>query len=335
MVATSFCGLLTAAERVGDVDRVSEWTEAIRRILLDPTGGRPAVLRIHCSIALGGVLVQAGRWSEAEALLQASLAGGGPGARHAPGGRRRSAGRPSGPPRARRRSRGVAPSVRGSRRCRGAPDCGPSPQRRAGAGGGRGETGARPARRRCASDGAVALVAGRRGAPLRGAGRCGRRSRPSPRGGSATASRSCWRCWPPSPPDGSPPRRATWRKGSVGSRNATRRLADAERPDLLVTTHLDLADAYAELGDRGAAVASARAAHAGAERLTATPLRDRAASTLRRLGASAPRPAVVRAAVLGELTTREREVLDGLGQGETNAQIAARLIRPPRRWSTT
>jgi hypothetical protein len=60
------------------VARVTEWLDAIRKLLLDPTGGRPGVLKTHCSIALAGVLVHAGRWPEAEQLLLASLAHGGP-----------------------------------------------------------------------------------------------------------------------------------------------------------------------------------------------------------------------------------------------------------------
>jgi DNA-binding NarL/FixJ family response regulator len=107
-------------------------------------------------------------------------------------------------------------------------------------------------------------------------------------------------------------------------------LADGRRPDLLATAYLDLAGAQAAQGDRDSAVASARAAHAGALRLAATPLRDQAASMLRQLGASPPRPASVRTAVLAELTPREQEVLDGLRRGQTNAEIAARLYLSPK-----
>ena len=89
VLGTTFCALLTAAERIGDVERVEEWIATIREVLLDQTDGRPAVLRSHCSIALGGVLVHAGRWSEAEDLLQTSLADGGP-ARATPHGARRA-----------------------------------------------------------------------------------------------------------------------------------------------------------------------------------------------------------------------------------------------------
>ena len=62
----------------------------------------------------------------------------------------------------------------------------------------------------------------------------------------------------------------------------------------------------------------------------AAPLRDRAGSMLRQLGASPPRPASARTAVLAELTPREQEVLDGLRHGQTNAEIAARLYLSPK-----
>jgi hypothetical protein len=83
---------------------------------------------------------------------------------------------------------------------------------------------------------------------------------------------------------------------------ASRALAAGGRPDLLAIAYLDLARARAAQGNRDGAVVSACAAHAGALRLAATPLRDQAASILRQLGASTPRPASARTAVLAKLT---------------------------------
>jgi DNA-binding NarL/FixJ family response regulator len=77
------------------------------------------------------------------------------------------------------------------------------------------------------------------------------------------------------------------------------------------------------------AVAAARRAHAAAQRLGATQLRDRAAALLRALGATPPRitPAT---SVLAELTPRESEILAGIRRGETNAEIATRLFVSPK-----
>ncbi|HEY6742508.1 MAG TPA: helix-turn-helix transcriptional regulator [Lapillicoccus sp.] len=58
-------------------------------------------------------------------------------------------------------------------------------------------------------------------------------------------------------------------------------------------------------------------------------LRDRSAALLRRLGASAPRPAS-RTAAIASLTSREAEILDGLRQGDSNAAIVGRLFLSPK-----
>jgi DNA-binding NarL/FixJ family response regulator len=62
----SFCAMLSACDRTGDVQRAEEWMRVVETQLLQPTGGRPRVLHTHCRLAYGSVLTSAGRWQEAE-----------------------------------------------------------------------------------------------------------------------------------------------------------------------------------------------------------------------------------------------------------------------------
>jgi DNA-binding CsgD family transcriptional regulator len=329
VVGTSFCGLLTAAERVGDVERVTEWLEAIRRLLLDPTGGRPGVLRTHCSIALGGVLVHAGRWSEAEQLLQASLAHGGPS-------------------RLSHRVDALARladlRVRQGRIDEAAELLALYEDHLAAAS---------PLAAVHLANGEAALAAAvttraldrlacdaLRSAPLLLLLVDAELGREDPEAAAAASCRLRDLAEASEPPiltamallaTGRVAAARGRMADAVGSfEDAICGLAEGGHPHLLATAYLDLASAQAAQGDRYSAVAAARAAHAGALRLAATPLRDRAASMLRQLGASPPRPASARTAVLAELTPREQEVLDGLRRGQTNAEIAARLYLSPK-----
>lgn len=89
---------------------------------------------------------------------------------------------------------------------------------------------------------------------------------------------------------------------------------------------LALAGELAARGSPEPAVAEARAALQTFERLGALRDADEAAALLRSLGASgrsAPRGT-------GELTTREREVLDLLGEGLSNPEIGGRLFITPK-----
>ena len=107
-------------------------------------------------------------------------------------------------------------------------------------------------------------------------------------------------------------------------------MASVDRPLLSATTHLALAEAQEGAGRPEAAIAAARAAHAGAQRLGAGMLTDRSAAILRRLGSTPPRSAGATTAALAGLTARECDVLDGLRRGDSNAAIAGRLFLSPK-----
>lgn len=65
----SYCALLSACDRTGQVARADEWTRVVAETLLDPMGGRPVVLHTHCRLVYGSVLCTAGRWGEGESAL--------------------------------------------------------------------------------------------------------------------------------------------------------------------------------------------------------------------------------------------------------------------------
>lgn len=68
-MGTSFCAMMSACDRAGDLERAQEWTRLIHAVVLDPLRGRPRVLHTHCRSAYGSVLGQMGRWAEAEQVL--------------------------------------------------------------------------------------------------------------------------------------------------------------------------------------------------------------------------------------------------------------------------
>jgi DNA-binding CsgD family transcriptional regulator len=68
----AFCSMLTACDRVGDVRRAEEWTGIIAAVL-SASGNRPRVLHTHCRVAYGSVLCAAGQWSQAEDLMIEAL----------------------------------------------------------------------------------------------------------------------------------------------------------------------------------------------------------------------------------------------------------------------
>jgi DNA-binding CsgD family transcriptional regulator len=66
----TFCALMSACERTGDVARAEEWTRVVAAKLSQPSGGRsPRVMYAHCRMVYGSVLCAVGRWPEGEAAL--------------------------------------------------------------------------------------------------------------------------------------------------------------------------------------------------------------------------------------------------------------------------
>ena len=103
---------------------------------------------------------------------------------------------------------------------------------------------------------------------------------------------------------------------------------EASRPVELAQARLALAE-VAQGEAPHDAEALARAVHATAVRHELPALRDRSAALLRQLGVTPPRNTPA-ATVMGVLTAREAEILDGLRQGDSNAQIAGRLFLSPK-----
>jgi DNA-binding CsgD family transcriptional regulator len=69
VIGKSFCALLSACERTGDVARAEEWIRVITGALTGPFGGRPRATHSHCRLAYGSVMCTAGQWSEGEAAI--------------------------------------------------------------------------------------------------------------------------------------------------------------------------------------------------------------------------------------------------------------------------
>jgi len=68
--ARSVCSFFTACYHSGDFDRAASWTPPLReRGLIALTPGAPVFLSSHCDSVQATLLMELGRWSEAEALL--------------------------------------------------------------------------------------------------------------------------------------------------------------------------------------------------------------------------------------------------------------------------
>ena len=329
VAGTSFCALLTSCDRAGDAERAEEWIRVVRDLVLDPAGDRPRVLSTHCQLAFGSVLCAVGRLPEAEKAILAVLA-------------------PAASQRAGHRIEATA-RLAELRLQQGRLD----------------EAAAllAPVEDHLAAAGAVASVHLQRREPaiavavLRRAVRqlTGDVLRCGPllatlveaelaRGevDAATDAARLLRTMSGAVDRPHVVALALLAEGRVAQ--ATGHPADAveacdaalvalacvERPMLSATIHLALAEAHEAAGTPEAAIAAARAAHAGGQRLAATMVADRSAAILRRLGSTPPRSAGATTAALAGLTTREADVLDGLRRGDSNAEIARRLFLSPK-----
>jgi DNA-binding CsgD family transcriptional regulator len=70
----SCCAMLSACDRLGDLDRAMQWNDAVKTSLRDRFGDPPpAVLQAHCRVIYGGLLGQAGQWDDAEIELRLAV----------------------------------------------------------------------------------------------------------------------------------------------------------------------------------------------------------------------------------------------------------------------
>jgi DNA-binding NarL/FixJ family response regulator len=70
VVEGCLCGLLTACERTRDIGRAEEWLRSAERVM---RRGNLVAVAAHCRATYAGILVAAGRWSDAEDELVAAL----------------------------------------------------------------------------------------------------------------------------------------------------------------------------------------------------------------------------------------------------------------------
>ncbi len=324
VIGKSFCALLSACERTGDVARAEEWIRVITAALTGPFGGRPRATHSHCRLAYGSVMCTAGQWSEGEAAivevlgptgsaylsLRAQAAGRLASLRLLQGRVEEAAqllrpfeDRPSScEPLARVHFLNGDVDLAGAVARRGLDNAGKDRLR---------EGALRSvlvevelARHDLAAatvhaDALSELAEATESRVLRAEAVLARGRLAAARGESETAVRSF--------------------------EEAGSQLHSDERPVLAGIVSLELAQALAALGDRGGAVDQARAALGIFRRIGATPLIDRADAFLRSLGVTRSVMHQTTPAMAG-LSGREREVLALVQDGLTNAQIAQRLF---------
>ncbi|HEX3090390.1 MAG TPA: LuxR C-terminal-related transcriptional regulator, partial [Ilumatobacteraceae bacterium] len=324
----SFCSMLTACDRTGDVRRAQEWTGIVAAMIRN-SGNRPRVLHTHCRVAYGSVLRAAGRWPEAEASMLEAL----------------------GP---------VDAPIRPHRDLTVAHLAGLRLEQ------GRIEEAAEllaPFEDRVTSCAPLALVHLKRGYPdlaiavlqrgLRELVADALRIGPLlsllvvaeiQRGDLAAATEAADRLQQIAENSdvgalviASHVARARVLAGSGDDAGAAARLEEAigtigndERPMLLATVRLELAEALTRSGDRAAAIAEARAALSCFERLGADAYRDQASALLRSLGDTARARPQRADEVTAALSVREQEVLELVSLGLSNAEIASRLFISPK-----
>ena len=68
------CAVVSACERLGDIDRLTHLFESLGRVASERFGGfQSPILTSHCSQAYGGMLSEVGRWQEAEVELRRAI----------------------------------------------------------------------------------------------------------------------------------------------------------------------------------------------------------------------------------------------------------------------
>ncbi len=73
-VSASVCSFFTACYHTADFGRADTWAELMRRHgLIGPTAGPPVFLSSHCDAVHATLLVELGRWGEAEELLRRAI----------------------------------------------------------------------------------------------------------------------------------------------------------------------------------------------------------------------------------------------------------------------
>jgi DNA-binding CsgD family transcriptional regulator len=316
----SMCSLLASCDRAVDLQRAEEWARLVEAA---PEGGVPMVLAEHCRMVRSGLLAATGRWDEAEAALEALLAGMAASAPH----------------RIESMARLADLRIQRGRLTDAAALIEPfedavamrAPLARLHLA--RGEVASAVA---VVDQGLRELVADRlRGAALLDVAVQAELARDDVAGAEGYARRLVELADGADAPslradaDGALGRVARAR-GDLDSAvslltSAFRGFEASSRPLHAGAARLELADALAASGDAAAAVVEARGALACFERLGASPMVDRALQRLRDLGVRA-RSRSDGASALAGLTVREAEVLALVQQGLSNGEIGARLF---------
>ena len=316
VAGASYCALLSACDRAGDLRRAEEWSRTIEDAFLAPLQGRLRVLHHHCRVAYGSVLCTVGRWREGEEAMLEVL---GPESASVPGHRGDAAARLASLRLLQGRFEEAA-GLLGPHQDRPAAS---EPLGRLHLLGGEPDLAAAVVQR-----GLDAVLGDRlRIGTLLGLLVEVELARGGPDAARAVAARLADLVFTTEEPTllaEATLAEARVERDADAYRRALRHLGD-DRPLLCATISLELAEFLAAQGAAAAATVEAGLALATFDRLGATLLADRANALLRSLGTRskvAGRPA---AAAVAGLTQREGEVLALLTEGLTNAEIGGRL----------